>query len=800
MTRIALTGCTSEPFSSYLTGLAVLRLVSEQKDRDARGWWDGGIFHLESSLDEDGLLNFFLNEYAPTPIVSPWNGGSGFYGGDNTEGMDAIMQNDSDRFVLYQETIEKVRAFPEMPETKLSLGRMLELLESGTPGKPGKGALAEMKKIRQVADRTAPLFAPRNPLDLAIEDLENEAEVSKRASSTEEERDKAVKDLIKPARKIRTEIQKKMRDSGKIQIIQACRDRLDPNVVEWIDAVAAISHAGEAEFPPILGTGGNEGRLEYSNTFMRYLSLLLLSDEQERSRNLLKNTLFGDLTGHLQIASVGQFDPGRAGGFNQGYGFENKEFPINLWNFVLTIEGAISWASSVARRQSTAGPGFLRSPFTVRPTPVGYASSCDKDKSDARAEIWTPLWNYPAGYREIRSFLGEGRADVGRRPASTGIEFAEAASSLGVDRGVTEFVRYSLLKRRGDSYVALPAGRFRVSARTESDLIRELNQILRSVDGFLRRFRGDGPPASFSSARREIDEAIYTLLIHGGAVHVKYLVAAIGRLERLIARRGHERDPKLARPVSGLSPQWIAAADDGSIEVRIAVTLASIGATGDVGSIRANLAPVDPKMPWRWDNGRGQVAWHGNSLTSRLTSVLSRRMMDAQRTGAERNPLWGSIALSPEDVSALIDGTVDESLVEDLLFGFTWIRWSDTETLSTVRRDLTRSGWGRPIIRKLVPRSFALLKLLFLPGGIRVNGERVTIRPEPSIVPLLKGGHIQDACRIAARRLSSAGFVPITSSFPNGDDGVRIAAALLLPIQSEQEIMRLVIRPKQEKT
>jgi len=205
-------------------------------------------------------------------------------------------------------------------------------------------------------------------------------------------------------------------------------------------------------------------------------------------------------------------------------------------------------------------------------------------------------------------------------------------------------------------------------------------------------------------------------------------------------------------------------------------------------------------MPWRWDDGRGQVAWHGNSLTSRLTSVLSRRMMDAQRTGAERNPLWGSIALSPEDVSALIDGTVDESLVEDLLFGFTWIRWGDTETLSTIRRDLIRSGWGRPITRKLVPRSYALLKLLFLPGGIRVNGERVTIRPEPSTVPLLKGGHIQDACRIAGRRLSSAGFVPITSSFPNEDDGVRIAAALLLPIQSEQEIMRLVIRPQQEKT
>jgi len=800
MTRIALSGCTSEPFSSYLTGLAVLRLVSEQKDRDARGWWDGGVFHLESSLDEEGLLDFFLNEYVSTPIVSPWNGGSGFYGGDNTEGMDAIMQSDSDRFALYRETVRRVKSFPEMPETQLPLGGMLELLESGSTEKSGQKMIDLVNEARKLADNAAPLLSSGSPAGLTIEDLEVEAKLPKNASRAEKERATAIKDLIKSAKKIRSAIKQRMRSSGKPQIILACRDRLDARVVEWIDAVAAINHTGEAEFPPILGTGGNEGRLEYSNTFMKNLSSLLLSDRQGASCSLLRNTLFGDATGCLQIASVGQYDPGRAGGFNQGQGIENKDFPVNPWSFVLTMEGTISWASSVARRQRSAGPGFLRSPFTVRPTPVGYASSCDKDGNDARAEIWAPLWGCPVGYHELRSFLSEGRADVGRRPASTSIEFAEAASSLGVDRGVTEFVRYSLLKRRGDSYVALPAGRFPVSTRTESDLIRELKPLLGTVDNFLRRFKGDGPPASFSSARREIDEAIYALLMHGGATHVKYLVAAIGRLERLITRRGPGGKPKLAHPISGLSPRWIAAADDQSIEIRIAAALASIGATGDVGPIRANLAPVDPTKPWRWGSGLGQVAWQGNSLTSRLTSVLSRRMMDAQRTNAERNSLRGAITLSPEDACALIDGGIDESLVEDLLFGFTWIRWSDTETLRAVRRDLiVQNGWGGPIIKRLVPRSFALLKLLFLPGEIRTNGDTITIRPEPSIIPLLKGGHVQDACKVAGRRLSSAGLIPITTDFPDGGDGARITAALLLPIQGEQEIMRLVLRPQQKK-
>ncbi len=92
MTEIKLNRCTSEPLSSYLSACAVLRLVCEQKDPDALGWWNNGVFHLKSSLDRDGLITFFLQEYRPTPIVSPWGGGSGFYEGDNTEGLDAILK------------------------------------------------------------------------------------------------------------------------------------------------------------------------------------------------------------------------------------------------------------------------------------------------------------------------------------------------------------------------------------------------------------------------------------------------------------------------------------------------------------------------------------------------------------------------------------------------------------------------------------------------------------------------------------------------------------------------------------
>jgi len=76
---LCLAGCSPTPLAAYLKGLAVLRLVAEQRDPSARGWWKDEAFWFASSLDWAALVEFFVSEYAPTPILSPWNSGSGFY-------------------------------------------------------------------------------------------------------------------------------------------------------------------------------------------------------------------------------------------------------------------------------------------------------------------------------------------------------------------------------------------------------------------------------------------------------------------------------------------------------------------------------------------------------------------------------------------------------------------------------------------------------------------------------------------------------------------------------------------------
>jgi CRISPR-associated protein Csx17 len=74
-----LKGCAPVPLAHYLKALGIFRIVAEQVEPDAKGYWIGDSFQLKTKMDRESLRTFFLEKYSPTPIVAPWNGGSGFY-------------------------------------------------------------------------------------------------------------------------------------------------------------------------------------------------------------------------------------------------------------------------------------------------------------------------------------------------------------------------------------------------------------------------------------------------------------------------------------------------------------------------------------------------------------------------------------------------------------------------------------------------------------------------------------------------------------------------------------------------
>jgi CRISPR-associated protein Csx17 len=311
--------------------------------------------------------------------------------------------------------------------------------------------------------------------------------------------------------------------------------------------------------------------------------------------------------------------------------------------------------------------------------------------------------------------------------------------------------------------------------------------MLQAVDQFARGFKSNTPPAQFASRRRQIDAAIYDFALRGGTGRFQQILAALGRLEQFFAQRSLSLDPKLRAPLSGLSPRWLLAANDGSLNYRVAVALASIGRTGGVGSIRANLAPIEPTEPWAWASGKGQTTFQGSSLPDRLVSVLRRRLIDGERLNCDSLPLWSAVTVAPEDAAAFLGGeNVDESLIEQLLFGLTLVNWHDP-TLEPARAELRRSWRSAETI---IPRNYALLKHLFHPP--------LEVRPEPSILSLLVAGRTKAACEVAHRRLRNAGLAPRNADFPDERDGVRLAASLLIPVYPIESLSRLVLREDRE--
>jgi len=366
--EIALPGCTPIPLAHYLKALGVLRLVSEQADPAVRGWWEDDLFHLRSRLDVDALLEFFLEDYRPTPVLTPWNGGSGFYPKDKKTGIDALGSTKAPRFSLYRGAISLCSA---------ALSRL------GLSAKPEGGEKEDLLKV--------------------------------------------------------------------------CRASLPDEIVTWLDAAFVLGNDGPS-YPALLGTGGNDGRLEFTNNFMQRIAEVIVPKSGEpapRSRGQLEAALF-DVAAHDRLRArsrtkpLGQFLPGGAGGANAAAGYDGDAV-TNSWDFILMLEGALVFSGSVARRRSEGGPGLLSYRFAVRTTDAGYDTASAGDIAKGRAETWLPLWERPASYREVASLFAEGRASVGRRSARDGMDFARAVATLGVDRGISAFERFGYLQRNGHS-------------------------------------------------------------------------------------------------------------------------------------------------------------------------------------------------------------------------------------------------------------------------------------------------------------------------------------------------------------
>lgn len=713
---VSLHGCAPTPLASYLKALAVLRLVSEQVDPGARGYWEGDRFVLITRLDAAALEEFFLERYRPTPIVAPWGARSGFYPGSSEAtaraALERIAASDTERLTPFRETIAEVR---------------------------------------RLLDR------------LGITD--------------------------------------KARDDAKLDLLRACRAELPDHVLPWLDACYVLTGEGRA-FPPLLGTGGNEGSGSYVSGFSQQVVACVIDRAHDQA---LAAALFGEArpdTGSDQ--TPGQFAPLAGGGPNATTGFEGGSV-LNAWDFLLCMEGTLLFAAAATKRLEVTASGGLAYPFTVRAVGAGAGSVALGDEANARAETWFPLWNRPAELSELITVFAEGRVQVSGRTARDALDFARAVSSLGLQRGISAFQRYGYLQRFGRNVIAVPIDRVEVRRNPPGDLADDLDKG-NWLEKFRTLARKSESPARLRSLVSRLEDALFELTRRSDPSLVQAVLVRLGEAQAYLARSPAARTH--VPPVPPLRADWVRAADDATAEFRIAAALAGLHARSPAGRaservlpMAVHFAPVDERSRWIEGQG-GDVTWGPRSLVDNLHVLAGRRLLSAGRLHLPDVPWHGSMPAPLDAIGPWLDGTLDDLRIGMLLEGLVLARIP--ARLRSTRTDHAPLPPAYAVLKPLFTGDAQLARIGLLPTAESspVRGPAASsLRDATAVVRLLAADHVDRAVELGVRRLRARRTPALlTLRETPHPHGRRLLAALLAPVSHGdlRKVVRRIIRLSEE--
>lgn len=715
MAELRLAGCASRPLGSYLKALGLLRIVARAGDPGAMGRWRDGAFELRSALDRDDLDRLLLERYAPAPVVSPWNGGSGFHPKDDSRAIEAIEASEGERLEPYRRAIAAARE---------------SLRGCGIAEKPEAG-------------QKAPL-------------------------------------------------------------VRRLRRSVPDEALDWIDA-AVVIHDNRFAGPRLLGTGGNDGRFDFSSNYAQCVVATVLVPDETCSDNLAA-ALWGD-PGKLQPnLSLAHFSRDRSPN-NSPHG--EADSLGNPWDLILAVEGSLLLSAGAARRHNHNLGSNAVAPFTVRPTGAGYGSAVAGES--ARAELWLPLWGDWSGLGELVTLAREFRAQVsdGRRlrDALSGLDLARACGELGVARGIRAFERFALLERAGQATLAVPAGQVRVGARPGPEALQSLDRWLRDVQRLGEDERcPNGPRIAIDRLRR----AAFEMASHDDAGAACATLEALGEVESVLARSGKAAEG-VRRPAPYMPARpWIEAADDGSDEFAVAAAIASLR---DAPGGRRELPAVrDYLHGTRRGGGRTEFdperrhAVSGRTPTEILAKLQARRHLDAARVGAGTGHLGYSEGgwVPLDSLRLLAAGKLDDGRVLALLRGLALLSFTGRPPSPRPSR---RQGPPQPAF-ELVALAWHSVDSEKDPRAKRSRKAR-DLGARPGWAARLSAGAARPVAEGASLRLSMAGLPPRLhasdlllrgAAATNGvSHGQRLAAALL-PRLGRSDISDLVgsqILPKE---
>jgi len=675
-----LNGCAPVPLANYLKAIAVLRIVCQQLDEDARGWWKNDTFHLATSASRIGLLEFFLHEYEPAAILSPWNKGSSLT--RNSALIKKIVGSKSTRF------------------------RQMK-----------RGIKAAQKAIESCND-------------------------------TKDKNNMLSKQYLMA------------RDTYR----------------EWLHTSNIMTEEGNKRCSPLLGSGGNDGRLEFSCCYIMNLAKLYDLDDgspQKGTMNCINAALFDDCSYSQVEGTMGQFKP--AGGISFGLGSTTPGM-INLFELIMSIEGSLAFGTAVTRRCKSNSHSSASAPFVVRSEVAGYASATNGEGK--RGEQWMPLWKSAMSYNELSDIIRQGRCSLNGHDVKGTSDFAMAIGSLGIDSGIDEFQRFAYIERNGRAHYATPVGRFEVKENDKLGLIDEIKSWLNKITTVVS-FTNPKAPAGLIEVSAVCNNAILQCCHNSDRPEVwKNLFVAIGRVEeQLIRSHRYTSDPRIRlMPIPVMSHKWVDMIGWDTPEVRLAVSFASQIVLNDkqsgIHGIRSHIAPLNPHGNY-FDNNmekKPSVKSNISSFEEVAMFVVGRMLLkDGKYPLTTCNYRLGA-RLS--DIDDYLNGNVDERLLLSLLRPMCAIDWKSKDIPPMPKVEFEHGG-----------PQFALYGLTKLCHMSYLLNEKINIRTDPSIFRCLSTGQSSRALKIINRRLKSSGIrSSVNQCITTHDNAIKTAAALVFPI------------------
>ena len=749
---IPLRGCTPTPLAGYLKALGVLRLVSQASnhahgvaaDTCARGWWKNGHFHLATRLGSEGLIRFLLDDYAPSAIIAPWNGSSGFYPKDNKEGIGPLHEEVAPRFRAIAEAVKAAtdeiqqREWDERPEGDAKASLIATL----------RGRLADSSLLW--LDASVALSGARISFPALLGTGGNDGHFDftnnfmrrlfggrdRLFDSTTGAPSPATERLLRAALQASPVHGLRWRSAGQFApgaaggANTAFGFKGKPNVNPWDFVLAlegAVLFAGAA-------TRRHQGAPEAGASFPFTVRPTAAGwgGVAEADRTSLRAEFWAPLWGR----PVGCDE--LAGLLKEGRAILHGK----------TARDGLDFARAAAGLGTSRGiSAFQRYGFAMRQGNMYLAA--------------------PLGVRRVTTHVPE-TTDLINDFDSGG--WLSQVRRLAQDNNAPSRAQQAM-KRFQDALFAL------TDTRTPSVTVQNALEILGELVGWLVT----SPDARTATRPPPLLRAAWVRRADDGTA--EYRAAAA------LASLGWPTGPAPAAPTR-------TDAEDirGEVPVEVRASLggeATAVARQQSTPMAAHLAPVAAVTvarrfrEWGAGGNRALATWGAGGLAANLVDVLEQRT----RSSSVHQPFVAAAPTRANVISRFLSESFDDRRCARLLAGLVWTR---PATLPRAPSDVEHSG---------PPFAYAALKLLFAPDHVldglseRRDDDRGRRLPLPSgLVARLRSGDVDQAVRLALARARASGLpspfahgsASPTSGFGVGTDGGRLAAAMLMPIYDDQ--------------